>query len=331
MLERLRERFIGPKIGLRLRQRMEYMRQYIVSIFRLHPAFLPFSGGVWELDGPELVTIGNVSYWAFNFTLEEVPMPMFRFAEDNIQIRCRFYVTNTTEVIDEDHNYTVAAGQLKFDFVVKNWQWNIDKIKPFLEELKEDYGIDVPPHKTGLALWVNMVSIRIEDLNQAEGELQNKSKVETASQMQGAMVGDQYYPVNENRTAKGEDEKPIQMVNRFRRSFRIRFARKEETIAGFLEFVPWARLLDENGNTIDYVNVTASYIAAGGHLRLFLCYQYFGNYTLEHDPTIGLTYAPPIPRLITTKLLIILIGATIVIVITVASIKFRRKIVNIIS
>jgi hypothetical protein len=333
ILERLKERFIGPKIGLqRLRQRMEYMRQHIVKIFGLHPAFLPFSGGFWELEPPELVTKGNVSYWAFNFTLESVPMPKFKFAEGNIQIRCRFYTTNATEVIDEDHNYTVAAGQLKFDFIVKNWEWNIDKIKPFLEELKEEYGINVPPHKTGLALWVNMASIRIEDLSQAERELQNKTKVESASQMEGAMIGDQYYPVNENKTAnKGEDERPFQPTIRFRKRFRIRFARREKTIAGFLEFVPWARVLDENGSLVRYINVTASYIAAGGHLRLFLCYPYFGNYTLEHDPTIGLTSAPPIPKLITTELLIILIGATIAIVVTVVAVKFRKKIINIVS
>lgn len=332
ILKRLRERFIGPKIGLQpLRQRMEHMRQYIVKDFGLHPAFLPFSGGSWELEPPELVTKGNVSYWAFNFTLKDVPMPKFKFAEGNIQIRCRFYNTSATEVIDDDHSYTVAAGQLKFDFIVKNWEWNIDKIKPFLEELKEEYGINVPPHKTGLALWVNMASIRIEDLSQAEGELQNKTKVESASQMEGAMIGDQYYPVNENKTAKGEDERPFQPTTRFRKRFRIRFARREKTIAGFLEFVPWARVLDENGSLVRYLNVTASYIAAGGHLRLFLCYPYFGNYTLEHDPTIGLTSAPPIPKLITTELLIILIGATIAIVVTVAAIRFRKKIINIVS
>jgi hypothetical protein len=314
-------------------KRMQDMKQNIIG-FGLHPAFLPFSGGSWELEPPKPVTKGNVSYWAFNFTLKSVPTQFFDFAEGNIQIRCRFYTTNATEVIDKNHNYTVAAGQLKFDFIVKNWEWNIDKIKPFLEELKEEYGINVPPHKTGLALWINMASIKIEDLTQAEGELQNKTKVEPASQMQGAMVGDEYYPVNENKTAnKGEDERPFQPTTRLRKRFRIRFARREKTLAGFLEFVPWARVLDENGSLVRYENVTASYIAAGRHLRLFLCYPYFGNYTLEHDPTIGLTSAPllPVPKLITTELLIILIGATIAIVVTVAAIKFRKKIINIVS
>jgi hypothetical protein len=339
IMERLEERFIGPKMGRmhsqlrqRIMERMKYMRQHVIGVYGLHPAFLPFSGGSWELEPPELVTKGNVSYWSFNFTLKNVPMPKFKFAEGNIQIRCRFYTTNATEIIDEDHSYTVAAGQLKFDFIVKNWEWNIDKLKPFLEELKEKYEINVPPHKTGLALWVNLASIRIEDLSQAEGELQNTNNVESMSQMQGAMVNNEYCPVNENKTAnQDEDERPFQLTNRFRKHFRIRFARKERTLAGFLEFVPWARLLDENGSTVDYVNVTASYIAAGGHLRLFLCYPYFGNYTLEHDPTIGLASAPPIPQLVTPELLLILIGATIAIVVAVAAIKLRKKIVNVVS
>ncbi|HVP93018.1 MAG TPA: hypothetical protein VMS94_04680, partial [Acidobacteriota bacterium] len=92
-----------------------------------------------------------------------------------------------------------------------------------------------------------------------------------------------------------------------------------------------ARVLNATGDTIGYVNVTASYIAAGGYLRLFICYPYFGNSTLEHDPTIGLTSAPMIPTLVTPTLLAILVGATIAIAVAVAAVKLRKKPVNIIS
>jgi len=334
--ERLKERFIGPKMGQlprhlreRITNRMEYMKDWIAILFGLHPPYLPFSACSWKLDGPE----ENPSYWAFNFTLKSVPMRIFDFAENNIQIRCRFYNTTTTEIIDESHNYTVAAGQLKFDFVVGNWEWNIDKIKPFLEELKDEYGIETPPHETGLALWINLASIRIKDLSSAEDDVQNRdeSLVEAISQMQGAMIGDQYYPVNEDKIALGEDERPIQLTNQFKEHVRIRFARKEATLAGFLEFVPWARKLNETGDTVEYVNVNASYIAAGRHMRLFLCYPYFGSYTLEHDPTIGLTLTPPIPTLVTPNLLMVLIGATILIAVAVAAVKARKKTVNLLN
>ncbi len=337
--ERLKEKYIGPKMGqlnAQIRQiiqnRIEEMKLHIAEWFGLHPPYLPFSAGSWDLDPPQLVEKGNITYWAFNFTLESVPIKKFDFAENNIQIRCRFYNTTATEIIDENHNYTVAAGQLKFDFVVSNWEWNIDKIKPFLEELNE-YGIETPPHKTGLALWINLASIKIEDLNSTENDAQNPDAdlTEDRSQMQGAMIGDQYYPVNENKTADGEDERPIQLTNQLREQARIRFATKEETLAGFLEFVPWARKLNETGHTVEYINVNASYIAAGRHMRVFLCYPYFGSYTLEHDPTIGLALTPPIPTLVTPELLMVLIGATILIAVAVAAVKLRKKTVNLVS
>jgi hypothetical protein len=267
-----------------------------------------------------------------------VHIPSFRFAE-NVQIRCRFYNTTTTETPDPaypDYNYTVAAGQLKFDFVVSNWEWNIDKLQSFVEWLNRnhrDLNIEIPANKTGLALWINMASIKLEDLSAAENEVQNPSQetVETKSQMRAASINDEYYTVNENKTQK-EYERQIQVTRRFRNCTKVQYANVEGNISGFLEFVPWARLLlNETGDTVEYRNVTASYIAAGAHLRLFICYSYFGNYTLEHDPTIGLASAPPIPTLIKPQLLITLIGATIAIAVAVAAVKLRKKIVNIVN
>jgi hypothetical protein len=332
--EKLKEKFIEPKIGRlkanireRLMNRITHMKQQIIKLFDLHHAYLPFSASTWELEGPE----PGASYWAFNFTLKSVPAHMFDFAEDKVQIRCRFYNTTTTETIDADHNYTVAAGQLKFDFVVKHWEWNIDKIMPFLEELKNEYDIEIPAHQTGLALWINLASIKIEDLNYAQTEVESQTEglVEASSQMMGVTINNQYYPVNENKTSDGEDERPIQA--RLNERVRIQFAKKETTLAGFLEFVPWARLLNETGDTVEYVNVTASYIAAGAYMRLFLCYPYFGNYTLEHDPTIGLTLSPTIPTLINPNTLMMLIGATATIAAVLAAVKLRRKTINIVG
>jgi hypothetical protein len=303
----------------------------------LHSPYLPFSAGSWQLDEPKPVVRDDVSYWSFNFTLKDVPMPRFSFAKGNIQIRCRFYNSTTTEIIDENHNYTVAAGQLKFDLVVSHWEWNIDKLKDFVNWLNASpyaqYNIEIPEYKTGLALWINMASINLEDIIAAENEFQNQYQetVEAQSRMQGVTINGEYYPVIVNRTAN-EYERQIQLTNRFRERTRICFARKEGTIAGFLEFVPWARLLDDAGNTVDYVNVTASYIAAGGHLRLFLCYPYFNSsYTLEHDPTIGVDAAPSIPMLVTPEMLEILLGATIAIGVAVAAVRLRKKAINIVN
>jgi hypothetical protein len=265
-------------------------------------------------------------------------MPRLEFAENNIQIRCRFYNTSATETPNPnnpEYNYTVAAGQLKFDFVVSNWEWNIDKIKDFADWLEEKYSdlkITIPTYKTGLALWVNMASIKLEDISGVGNEIQNQNQetVETQSQMRAASINDEYYPVTENKT-NSEYERQIKVTSSFRRYTRVQYANVEGNISGFLEFVPWARLLNKTGDTVDYVNVTASYIAAGGHLRLFICYPYFGNYTLEHDPTIGLTSAPLVPTLLTPTLLAILIGSSIAIAVAVMAVKLRKKPVNIIS
>ena len=340
--ERIREKYIEPKLsGLEYQER-EKLKSMIMAnlldwLIGLHRPYLPFSACSWELTGPELVSKDDTSYWSFNFTLKDVPLLGFKFAENNIQIRCRFYNTTTTETPDPEHpeyNYTVAAGQLKFDFIVGNWHWNIEKIENFVEWLNANHpelNITIPTYKTGLALWINMASIKIEDISVAENEIQNQETVESASQMQAAAVNDQYYSVSANETKKGLYERRLKLANRFKRRARIQFARTEATLSGFLEFVPWARLLNETGDTVEYVNVTASYIAAGAHLRLFLCYPYFGNYTLEHDPTIGLDTAPTIPTLIPPMMLAILIGATIAIAIAVVAVKIKKKPVNIVN
>ncbi|MEM3617380.1 MAG: hypothetical protein QXJ31_05660 [Candidatus Bathyarchaeia archaeon] len=297
----------------------------------LHRAYLPFSACNWTLSGP--VFVEGEDYWSFNFTLTEVHgHPGLKFAENNIEIRCRFYNATKTVTLDEEHSYTVAAGQLKFDFVVKHWEWNIDKINQFLKK----YGIEIPESRTGLALWIKMASIELEDLKDVGKEVQNQAEnqVEACSRMREVAINGEYYAVDKNETS--QDEKPIQATlqlrERFRERIRLHYAVGEKDVpVGFLEFVPWARLLYPNGTTYDYVNVTASYIAAGGHLRLFICYPYFGNYTLEHDPTIGLTSAPLIPELINQKVLLVLLGATAIIVLVVAAMKVRRKPINVLA
>jgi len=344
--KKLEEGFIEPKImqyqaGIREGIRKRIMTKFLGWLFGLHPPYLPFSGCQWSLEGPKLVTNENTSYWSFNFTLTNAP-PIFDFADNNVQIRCRFYNTTTTETPDENYpnyNYTVAAGQLKFDFVVSNWKWNIDKINPFLEWLKENYGIEIPVHKTGLALWVNMASIKIEEFppeDEPEAQNQFMEQVENKSCMEGAFINNDYYGVTVNETQRGMDEKPVTVLlklkERFRHHVRVHFAYgKKKVPVGFLEFVPWARLLYENGTTYKYVNVTASYIAAGHHLRLFICYPYFGNYTLEHDPTIGLASAPPIPTLLTPEVIGVLLLTTIIITIAILAYKRRKQTINIIS
>jgi len=305
---------------------------YIAGLLGLHPPFLPFSACEWNLTGPVPVHKGdNIYYVSFNFTLTKAP-PIFSFAENNVVIRCRFY-NGTVEESAGTYNYTVGAGQMKMDLIVKNWTWNIDKLQPLFDEL-EQYGVYVPPHKARLALWINLASINIVDLPIVEGEIETSADnlVETVAGVRATasnMVFDgRRHLITQNDTVAGVDEKPITLRYRLRRFFRMHFARGDRTLAGFFSFVSTANVIDPMTGNMTPVNVTASYIAAGGHMRLFLGYPYFGNKTLEHDPLIGAEYIPPFVSPVLVLILVVAAGAVGVVL---AIAKWKRKTVNIVG
>jgi len=247
-----------------------------------------------------------------------------QFAENNTIIRCRFYYTPATEDVYGKYTYTVNVGELKIDIVIKHWEWNIDKLEPIIDKLRA-IGFDIPKGKSGLALWVNLASINMTNLGTAKNDAESVEDVdltEGASTAQNMYVEGDKVSVTQNNI--GSDEIPLQ--NRLRERFRIRFEKSNATFAGFFKFVPQAIVTD--GITYNTTDVTAAYISAGRHMRLFIGYPYFGNYTLEHDPSLGVeSIAPWLP----TGLLMILIGATIAIAVAVAAVKLRKKTVNILD
>ncbi len=294
----------------------------------LHAPYLPFSGCRWELSDPVNVSIGDVEYLSFNFTLVDVPeyRPNLQFAENNIVIRCRFYYTPANENVEGQYSYTVDAGELKMDLVVKHWDWNIDKLEPLLQALREE-GIGIPEGQAGLALWVNLASINMmkfaEDDAVTNGDT---SFTEEASTATNIYVEGQRVSLAQNRTGV-EDEKPLQ--NRARERFKFRFEKGNATFAGYFKYVPKALIRDPVNNSVtDTVDVTAAYISAGGHMRVFLGYPYFGNNTLEHDPSIGVE---SFPILETPILIIVLVAVTVVIAATVVVARRRRRIINIVG
>ena len=308
------------------------IQEYIGWLLGLHPPFLPFSACEWNLTGPDLVPKGdNVYCVSFNFTLTKAP-PIFSFAENNLIIRCRFY-NGSVEESAGAYNYTVGAGQMKMDLVVKNWTWNIDKLQPLFNELK-NYGISVPPHKTGMALWINLASIKIDDLEFAEDDIENPadSTVETVAGVRATasnmIFGGRSHQITKNDIAAGVDEKPITLRYRLREQLKMHFAKEDKTLAGFFSFVSTANVIDPTTKEATTVNVTASYIAAGGHMRLFLGYPYFGDDTLEHDPLIGAEY---IPAFVSPVLVLILVVAAGAVGVVFAVAKWKRKTVNIVG
>ncbi|MEA2090534.1 MAG: hypothetical protein U9O89_07265 [Thermoproteota archaeon] len=109
----------------------------------------------------------------------------------------------------------------------------------------------------------------------------------------------------------------------------MRFAKEDQTLAGFFKFVASAKCKDpESGDITEVVPVKATYIAAGRHMRLFMCYPYFGNQTLEHDPSLGIE---EIPTLVLPELVLILVAATATTAIIVSVVKWKKGTINIVG
>ncbi|MEM2119223.1 MAG: hypothetical protein QW840_03750, partial [Candidatus Bathyarchaeia archaeon] len=268
-----------------------------LALLGLHPAYLPFSACKWKLSGPTNVSRPDgVWYLSFNFTLEDASAK-FAFAENNVVIRCRFYGTDAVEDVYGLYNYTVKAGELKMDFVVGGWVWNIDKLDALFSDLEKNYGITAPKLRSGLALWIDLASINITDIPVAEQDLNltaqtvpEKSSDDILEPVEASsgtsdMIAEGRRLRIQNRLAN--EAEALGWRNRLRNRFRLQFAKGSQTLAGFFDFVDVATVINSTSGEKTVVNVTAAYKPAGNHMRLFLGYPYFGDSTLEHDPSIG--------------------------------------------
>jgi len=304
---------------------IRHLLKFVWQLGNWHLPMLHFDMGRWELSGPVNITRDDtVIGVGFNFTLVEAYQPRFEFAENNVIIRCRFYYEDTTESAHGNFTYTVAAGELKMDLVVKHWEWNVDKVNDLIDELAE-HGIILQKRKASLALWVNLASINVTNLELAKG---NPETIETMADAQSMIVEGKTESVVENKTLT-ENEQPLNVWKRLHENYRARLAKTDGTIAGFFKFVASALHIDPtSGNITEVVPVRAAYIAAGHHMRLFIGYGYFGNQTLEHDPSLGLE---TVPSLVSVNLVMFLVVTTVAIATTVAVIGWKRKTINVVG
>jgi len=280
-------RWMGNMIRLMmLRQLMYQISQRMQNYW--HRAYLPFNAGTWNLGDihnittPERKIIGV----AFTFTLVDLPdwMPNLQFAENNIMIRVRFYNETVEETVPgTDYKYTVYAGEMKMDLVVNKWEWNIDTLKELIQQLQQEgFDINIPEGKSRLALWVNLASINMTKLSLAEEQPEEIEQYSTTTYMR--IQSNVPEDVTANQTL-AKAEKPIEIP---RPIIRIGFANETKDLGGFFRFVSSAKITGyPNPGDVNMVPVKAAYIAGGYHMRLFLGYPYFGNGTLEHDPSIG--------------------------------------------
>jgi len=258
---------------------------------RWHKPILNFDAARWSLSDIHNITTteGKIIGVAFAFTLESLPdlMPNMQFAENNIMIRVRFYNETVEETVPgTDYKYTVNAGEMKMDLVVNKWEWNIDTLKELVQQLQQEgFNIEIPEGKSRLALWVNLASINTTKLSLAEAK-KEPEEIEHYSVATHMEIEDEREDITANETeTETELERPIEIP---RPIIKIKFANETDTLGGFFRYVSSAKISDypETGD-VSMVPVKAAYIAAGAHMRLFMGYPYFGNGTLEHDPSIG--------------------------------------------
>ncbi len=343
--EHVRERFLNVK-WMMMR---EETREGIAHIFEnWHSPYLPFRFCEWtltdvengQITAPDGTTAIGVT---FSFNLVEAYLPRFDWLEeDSITVRCRLYNVPVTET-SGDLTYEVSKGEMKMDFSVKNWKWNIDTVRPLLSALREEYDIEIPERESKLALWINLASINIEKMEVMKSEPEEIESASTATYM--LVDGDRVSVEPDN--SETEDEKPIPVKKSLREHFRLQFAEEDDKLAGFFKFVASAEVDGEEKP------VTASYIEAGAHMRLFICYPYFEE-TLTHDPSIGVEVPDKItpqytvevpsgteivprvvggvgPTFITPELVVALVVVVSIIAIAVFVAKRKGKIVNVVG
>jgi hypothetical protein len=284
-------RWMGYVERLRALRMLKYQIMAQMEL-QWHRPILNFDAARWSLSDIHNITTteGKIIGVAFMFTLVDTWLPSFQFAKDNIMIRVRFYNETVEETVPgTDYKYTVNAGEMKMDLVVNKWEWNIDSLRELVSGLnQEGFDIRIPEGKSRLALWVNLASINITRLSFDEAK-EHPEEIEEHSMATHMEVEDESFEdIRENKT-EIEDEKPIDIP---RRMIKIRFANETGTLGGFFRFVSSAKITDyPNQGDVNMVPVKAAYIAGGAHMRLFMAYPYFGNGTLEHDPSIGVDAA----------------------------------------
>ncbi|MCS7364320.1 MAG: hypothetical protein NDF54_02635 [archaeon GB-1867-035] len=276
----------------RMREKVRELKE-LINIWHTtwHPPLFHFASGIWNLTNIENITTseGEIIGLTFLYKLIEVPNPQFKFLENNLMLRCRFYYVPVEEKVD-DVTYTVTRAELKVDFILQKWEWILDDVKQLLEE---QFNLTISGVE-GLALWIDIASLNLTKLKQM-GETIEKAAVEIERAASKASiltninaVGEEVnVNVNVKVNATKELEKPLTIPRRFGVPLKLKFISEDTTLGGFFKFINTAKTTYPNGTETN-ISVKAAYLEAGGFLRIYLCYPYFNEATLEHDPSIGL-------------------------------------------
>ncbi|RLE93015.1 MAG: hypothetical protein DRN04_08655 [Thermoprotei archaeon] len=255
---------------------------------------LPFDSCTWRLVGIKEIKAGDKTIGVtFTYVLDRVNIPEYKFAEDNILIRCRVYTVTVEEQVG-GLNYTVSRAELKIDFIIRKWIWLSELLTGNFSKL---FNATISPENEGLALWITAASI-----NYTIAAKRGLSIVDAALTKQSNLVASSSVVVSEKGAStklsvKGwdNDTKVLTAPRIPNLVVKVNFASEAGVLEGFIKYIASAKVSYSNG-TVKIVPVSTSYMSAGGFFMVFFCYPYFNNGSLEHDPSIGVVTKEEKPK-----------------------------------
>ncbi|MEM2498242.1 MAG: hypothetical protein QXK12_06650 [Candidatus Nezhaarchaeales archaeon] len=140
-------------------------------------------------------------------------------------------------------------------------------------------GVLIP--ESSLTLWINLASLQASDLKLEDFKPEDVERNAKTERVLVEGLGEAIHVLT--NMSQGEEKHLIRPPKPY---VKLNFAVGNQTLGGFFKFIDKAVLNDTTP-----VPVNASYIEAGGHLRLFIAYPFFSSGKLEHDPSIGVDVA----------------------------------------
>lgn len=298
-----------------------------------HPSYLPFSACSWQLEGPSqgIDEDGN-SYVSFNLTLSGAPSE-FGFAQNNVTFNCWLYENETVQNPYGSYMYNLGGGELAMDFSVNSWSWNSQYMSNFFGSMSQNYDVNVPERSDSLTLWCDFGQISSQDLgialHDADEGLESvpaNSTLAPTGLLEGSSImtdiiagGNQILMQNMLRS----DASPLGVPSNQQEIYRIQFAQDDQTLPGYFNFANSAAIIDRTTGAVSTEGATASYRTADNYMQLYICYSYFGEDTLVHDPSIGIdTNAQLIPE--NVSIITILILVTILALSVAVTTKYKK-------
>ncbi|MEM3403496.1 MAG: hypothetical protein QXJ17_02930 [Nitrososphaeria archaeon] len=269
-----------------------------------HPFYFPFSKGVWVLEDPINITNnGDLIGVAFTWRLDKVPDKKWVFLEDNLEIRNRLYF----KTVEENVNGTtmnLTRAELKSDIILRRWDWNYETLLGILNEntqyVKTDMSSIFSP-KPFLSINIHFTAInRGVKLLETLRTVSESEEVEETEELEIFTGGDGLKIKLGDKREDLDLELRNMPIRGVAKSLPGLILGKNETVGGFFRFLPNATITYPNG-TSQIVSVRGYFWPAGRQVRASLLYPYFGNATLEHDPSVGVVATQIKPETIVAK------------------------------